>query len=164
MNRFGIAALDHRVLANAQRLHALQMAAYAQEAALLGARYFPPLERTVQDIQSGCETYLAALEHSTLIGVLGLEQDSGVLHIASLVVAPASQRQGVARALMLAVLAQHGTQTITVQTGARNLPALALYTQFDFIETKRWRVGPEPLELVKLRRTGTSATQQAQTR
>jgi ribosomal protein S18 acetylase RimI-like enzyme len=147
--------MDHRVLANAQRLHGLQMAAYAQEAALLGARYFPPLQHTVEDIQSGCETYWAALEHSTLIGALGLEQDSGVLHIASLVVSPASQRQGVARALMLALLEQHGAQTITVQTGARNLPALALYAQFGFIETQRWLIGSEPLELIELQRNGT---------
>jgi ribosomal protein S18 acetylase RimI-like enzyme len=155
MTEFGVAAMDHRVLADAQRLHALQMAAYAQEAALLGARSIPPLERTVLDIQSGCETYLAAFEHSTLIGALGLEQDSGEIHIASLVVAPTWQRQGVARALMRALLAQHGAQNLTVQTAARNLPALALYAQFGFIETQRWLVGPEPLELVKLQRNGT---------
>ena len=45
---------------------------------------------------------------------------------ASLVVAPQLQRRGIGRALMAAVLDAHESKGLTVQTGAKNAPALAL--------------------------------------
>ena len=41
---------------------------------------------------------------------------------------------------------------MTAQTAAKNLPALALYAKFRFVAFKRWSVGEEKLELVRLRR------------
>jgi hypothetical protein len=52
------------------------------------------------------------------------------------------------------IVAQHGTEELTVQTGAKNLPALALYTRFGFREAKRWLLGQEQLELIQLHRAG----------
>ena len=51
--------------------------------------------------------------------------------------------------LSAAVAACRGGE-LTVQTGAKNLPALALYREFGFVEYRRWLVGSEPRELVKL--------------
>jgi ribosomal protein S18 acetylase RimI-like enzyme len=144
--------VDHRTLLTAQQLHAVQMVAYAQEAKLLGASYFPPLERTVDEVQSTDEVFLAAFMSQELVGAASVWPDpEGMgMNIASLVVAPQFQRQGIGTALMASVLASHGSGEITVQTGARNLPALSLYARAGFVELRRWFVGREPLELVKL--------------
>nr|WP_283254224.1 GNAT family N-acetyltransferase [Ramlibacter paludis] len=130
------------------------MRAYAQEAALLGATWFPPLERTVEDVQSSKEHFLAARADGRIAGAIGVEPDPEGLGItiASLVVDPCFQRQGMGRKLLEAVLAAHGDAGLTVQTGARNAPALALYEAKGFVVTRRWLVGREPLELVRLRR------------
>jgi len=140
----------------ARRIHAVQMRAYAQEAALLGAVRFPPLERTVEDIRNSPERFLVATHEDLIVGAISVEpdaQDMGI-NIASLVVDPSFQRKGIGRRLLEAVLAAHGEGDLTVQTGARNLPALALYESVGFVPFRRWLVGREPLELVKLRRRG----------
>jgi len=142
----------------AARLHAVQMAAYAQEAHLIGARHFPPLERTVHDVQVSAEQYFAAFDDETLVGAvsIGRDEELEAQNIVSLVISPARQREGIASRLMLAVLEKYGTGWISVQTAVNNLPARALYAKFGFIEVKRWFVGTEPLELVRLNRPGTS--------
>ncbi len=150
--------VDHHDPAMAAAIHAVQMAAYTQEARLLGARQFPPLERTVRDIQISTENYFAAFDNKILVGVvsLGPGEDPKVKNIASLVVTPARQREGIANLLLQMVLEQYGAGPITVQTAAKNLPALELYAKFGFVECKRWSVGAEALELVRLHHPGTS--------
>jgi ribosomal protein S18 acetylase RimI-like enzyme len=131
------------------------MLAYAQESQLLGATYFPPLDCTVEDLQRSTEAFLAAFNGGNMVGAVSTRPDDegqGV-NIASLVVNPQFQRQGIGRLLMAAVLAEHDGMELTVQTGAENLPALALYAQSGFVEVRRWFVGHEPLELVKLHRS-----------
>jgi hypothetical protein len=59
---------------------------------------------------------------------------------------------------MAKVLAEHYGVELTVQTGAKNLPALALYSQLGFVEIQRWHVGQESLELVKLHRPPSTAS------
>lgn len=155
---FRIELVDHRALAIAQQLHAVQMSAYAQEARLLGAVYFPPLERTVEDLRTSAEEFLAAFVGDEIVGATSVQPDEeGMgINIASLVVAPQFQRRGIGRGLMAAVLAAYASRELTVQTGAKNLPALALYAQVGFVELRRWLVGREPLELIKLRRLATT--------
>ena len=64
---FRIEAVDHRVPLVARQLHAVQMSAYAQEASLLGAVRFPPLERTVRQLQDGAEAFLAAFVENEIV-------------------------------------------------------------------------------------------------
>jgi len=151
---FRIERADHRDVATARPLHAVQMHAYAQEAALLGAVYFPPLERTVDDLRASDEAFLAAFSGDTLVGAISLlPDDEGMgVTVASLVVSPPCQRRGIGRGLLRAVLDTHGHARLTVQTGVRNVPALALYREAGFVELRRWFVGREPLELVRLLR------------
>ena len=146
--------LDQSSDSVARAIHAVQIAAYTQEAALLGVRDFPPLHRTVQDIARSGETYFGVYEGQCLVGALGFSSGSrGIgLNIDSLVVLPGYQRRGVAHALMAEFVAQHRTQDLTVQTGAKNAPALALYAGFGFKEFERCMLGEEQLELVQLRR------------
>ena len=151
---FHIEPIDHRALPIAQQVHAVQMSAYTQEAQLLGANYFPPLERTVDDVRTSAEEFLAAFIGDEMVGAVSVwpDREGMGVNIASLVVAPQFQRRGIGKRLLATVLAERGCGELTVQTGAKNLPALALYAQAGFVELRRWLVGREPLELVKLHR------------
>jgi len=147
---------DHRDPDVAARIHAVQMAAYAQEAGVLGVTDFPPLSRTIDDLRDGPERFLVAMAGGEIIGAIGLEpgEEAGTLHIGSLVVAPSRQREGVGRALVGAAIAEARGIAVTVSTGARNGPAIALYRGFGFVEYRRRVVGStEPIEVVALRRS-----------
>jgi len=147
-----IEALDHRDRAVAGRIHAIQLAAYTQEARLLGVADFPPLRQTLEHILGSEETFLGAFVDGALAGVAAVEQthEAQAGCISSLVVIPALQRRGVASALLLEVLRRFGSQALVVSTAARNHPALALYGRFGFAESDRRFAGS--LELVQLRR------------
>jgi ribosomal protein S18 acetylase RimI-like enzyme len=144
-------ASDHLI---ARRLHGLQMMAYAQEAELLGMTHFPPLQRTVEQLRTSGESFLAAYVGDELAGALSTSPDaeSDSINVDSLVVLPRFQRRGIAKALLASVIANHGSATLTVQTAVKNAPALALYTLMGFVEVRRWWTEDESLELVQLRR------------
>ena len=149
-----LSSIDHRVHVVAQQIHAVRMAAYEQEAKLLGLAHFPPLERGIDDILNSAEAFVGAFMDESLAGVLSLcpDEEGRGMSISSLVVHPASQQRGVGRALLKAITEQHSGGEITVQTAAANARALALYSQFGFKEYRRWCYGGESLELVKLSR------------
>lgn len=106
------------------------------------------------DVARSGESCLGAYGGDELVGAVGTcrDEEDPAINIASLVVSPAHQRRGVARTLVSAVIAQHAGVELTVQTGAANAPALALYAELGFVECRRWLVGDPPLELVRLRR------------
>jgi len=135
----------------------VQISAYAQEAKLLGAIDFPPLRCTVHDIRTSREEFLAAYLGEQLVGAISVQSAHGHVSksICSLVVSPTFQRRGIATQLLAKVLQLYGSQALTVQTGAKNEPALNLYSQLGFLEYRRWLAGQEPLELVELRRLPT---------
>ncbi len=145
--------IDHRLADIARAIHGIQMAAYAQEAALLGVPSLPPIEVSVAELQSSDERFHGATLSSVLVGAVGIVDKPaiGATLINSLVVHPLHQRKGVATALLRHVLAASDVASIRVSTGAGNEPALSLYRQHGFLEYKRWAVGSPPLELVALR-------------
>ena len=148
-----VESLDHASLAVATRIHAIQRAAYAQEAALIEAVSFPPLNGTVDAVRSSTDRYLGVRVGDELVGVAGIAPDpEGGFCIASFVVAPAWQRRGIGRALLQHVLEHHAGHALHLETAARNLPALALYRRAGFVEARRRVVGVEALELVRLQR------------
>jgi len=153
-----IQQLDPRDRTIAEDIHGVQIAAYEQEAKLLGVRRFPPLERTVEDVQVASQRFFGAIDDGSIVGVVSLESNEGFgsFNIASLVVMPQRQREGIGRLLLAAALGECGNVEMTVSTGARNTPALALYAEFGFVECGRHVVGSEQLELVKLCRKRTS--------
>jgi ribosomal protein S18 acetylase RimI-like enzyme len=149
-----IAPLDHRDPSVARQIHAVQRLAYAQEAALLRVRHFPPLDRTPEEIRSSEEFYLGALRDEAVVGALSFEPDEipGQILISSLVVHPEHQRQGIARALVSELLRMKEQTVFVVSTGANNGPAIALYRSLGFTEYWFGTIGPDALPLVKLRR------------
>lgn len=154
MQAIVVKAIDQRDRALAERIHVIQMAAYSQEAKLLGAISFPPLQRTIADIERSGGRFLGAYLDGTLVGVIALESDSSSagMDISSLVVLPAFQRRGVARALLSSVVGDFSSRALTVSTALQNAPALALYAQFGFVEVGRRLVGSEELPVAQFRR------------
>jgi ribosomal protein S18 acetylase RimI-like enzyme len=146
--------VDHTTPSVAREIHSVQIDAYTQEAELLGTANFPPLSCTVDDIRTSQEEFFVAYHGEDLAGSISVqpEREYSGTNISSLVVAPPYQRRGIARQLMAEVLRLYAADILTVQTAAKNDPALTLYAQLGFVEYRRWRVGPESLELVKLRR------------
>ena len=141
------------------QLHGVWIAAYTQEAALLGASDFPPLRRESSDLLAADEAAFLANLDGQLAGAVVFNQMTEIacVQIHALVVAPSLQRRGVARALVGAVVRHHPGLTLEVSTGAANTPALALYRQFGFREVCRSVAGPESLEIVTLKRSGCDA-------
>jgi GNAT superfamily N-acetyltransferase len=120
---------------------------------LLQAKHFPPLLRTLEDLIASDEAFVGAFEGEALVGALSSERDArGETTIGSLVVHPSHQRRGIARALLMTTLQCAGATALHVATGARNAPVLGLYAGAGFVETKRWLVGEDALELVALTR------------
>jgi ribosomal protein S18 acetylase RimI-like enzyme len=155
MNTLRAVLVDHTDESVARAIHEVQMSAYAQEARLLAVVEFPPLARTVEDIRTSAETFFAVFLGQQLVGSASVEPDPEYfgVSIASLTVAPAFQRRGIATALLFEVLRRHGAGSLTVQTGADNAPALQLYERFGFVAVRRWVVGRESLQLIRLRRS-----------
>jgi ribosomal protein S18 acetylase RimI-like enzyme len=111
---------------------AVQHAAYAIEAELIGYPDLPPLHETLAALQATDEELWLCEEGDALVGVFGLEHGEDEMVIARLFVTPACFRRGVGSALVAKALAQAGGRRVRVGTGARNVPALALYERFGF--------------------------------
>ena len=111
---------------------AVQHAAYAIEAELIGYPDLPPLHETLATLQATEEELWLCEEGDAVVGVVGLEHGEDEMVIARLFVAPACFRRGVGSALVAQALAQAGGRRVRVGTGARNAPALALYARFGF--------------------------------
>jgi GNAT superfamily N-acetyltransferase len=154
-----IEPLDHHDLSVARKIQAVLLLAHAQEVRLLQGSSVEPAVRTAEDIRAGVEFYLGAFEGETLLGALGVGPDDepGQICIALLVVHPAHQREGVASALVAEALRRGEGMTFSVTAGALNMPALALYRGAGFVEYRRGTLGPEALEIVKLRRAPNAA-------
>ncbi|MEO8056879.1 MAG: GNAT family N-acetyltransferase [Burkholderiales bacterium] len=150
-----IEPIDQRELPVAQAIHAVLLLAHAQEARLLGVKEFVPMAQVPEDLQGGPALFLGALRGGELLACVSLVPDAdepGQVAIGALVVHPAEQRQGLARALVNEALRRCAGQVVSVTTGALNLPALALYQELGFAEYRRGTLGVEAIEVVKLRR------------
>lgn len=157
MTNIRVHPADHRDRAVAEGIHAVQKAAYTLEAELLGARRFPPLDRTVDDVQRGAERFIVATDNGAIIGAIGVEPGAapGELLIGSLVVMPDRWREGIGRRLVQAVIDAHPTTPLTVSTGVKNAPGPALYAACGFVEYGREVRGEERIEVVLLKRAPT---------
>ena len=124
----------------ATRLLAIQHAAYQIEADLIGYDGIPPLDETVDELQSQPIEWLAAFEGDDIVGAIGfVVTPDGSCDIDRLIVDPDRARRGIGRALVETVL-DH--PIVTVSTGARNEPACALYESLGFHRTDEREVAP----------------------
>ncbi|MEV4288860.1 GNAT family N-acetyltransferase [Nonomuraea bangladeshensis] len=113
-------------------LLAMQKAAYAVEAELIGDDRIPPLHESLAELRARDLLWLAAFDGGALSGAVAWAESSDELDIDRLVVAPAMARRGIGRALVEAVLARAGGRRVVVSTGRDNVPARRLYEGLGF--------------------------------
>lgn len=124
-----IGPLDLADAATVRELVALQRAAYAVEAELLGTGAIPALRETEAQLAACGETFLGAVRDERLVGAVSFRRDGDTLDIHRLMVHPDCFRRGIAGALLDALPA---AARYVVSTGAANLPARALYERRGF--------------------------------
>lgn len=117
----------------ARDLLAVQRAAYAVEARLIGDSRIPPLHEDLEDLRALPVSWFGAYLGTDLIGAAAWSESTDRVEIHRLVIRPDLHRQGVGSSLLRRTLECAGPRTTTVATGRDNQPAGALYTRFGFI-------------------------------
>jgi len=136
-----IKAIFHSEISNAEKLHALFQVSYRIEAELLGVTDFPPLNRSIIDFQNSNTQFFGLWKNDFLAAAVEIHQLKNTLDICSLVVHPKYFRQGIAQKLLLFLETYDNSETLIVETGWANAPAIALYENFGFHETREY-IGP----------------------
>lgn len=116
---------------------ALQRAAYAVEAKLIGSDEIPGLHEPVEALTASDEEFVGAFEADQLVAVLAYELTPEALDISRLVVAPTAFRRGLGEQLVRWVLDAMPRPRTIVSTGSKNAPAIALYAKLGFVEVGR---------------------------
>ena len=92
--------------------------------------------------------WLVAVEDERVIGYVGSQSVPPEADIMNLAVAPEYRRQGIGRQLMQAlteVLHTQGIESLFLEVRASNDPAIALYSEFGFVQVgrrKKYYVNP----------------------
>ncbi|MCK0134315.1 GNAT family N-acetyltransferase [Arenibacter sp. S6351L] len=136
-----IKKITHSEISNAEKLHALFQVSYRIEAELLGVTDFPPLNRRIINFQNSNTQFFGLWKDDVLAAAVEIDQLKNTLKICSLVVYPKYFRQGIARKLLLFVEDYDDSETLIVETGWANAPAITLYEKFGFQETREY-IGP----------------------
>ncbi len=134
---------------SASQIHSLWVIAYRAEARLIQAKEFPPLWRSLADIQQSETLFYGGFKQTALVAVVELAPAKKDLNIHSLIVHPRYWRQGFGSQLLGFVLATFNFDTASVSTAQLNAPALALFAKHGFTETGRW-LSPENIDCIDL--------------
>ncbi|TWD81332.1 acetyltransferase (GNAT) family protein [Kribbella amoyensis] len=138
-----IRTLDPADPAIGPRLLAIQHAAYAVEAELIGFDGIPPLREDLPALMASTEHWLGRFVDDALVAAVAYElPDDRTVDITRLVVDPAYARQGHARALLDSLDDVQPRPVAVVSTGTANTPAIALYQGRGFEETDRLEIAP----------------------
>ncbi|MCV2883683.1 GNAT family N-acetyltransferase [Aestuariibacter sp. AA17] len=135
-----IEKLKHCLPEVAEQIYSLFQRAYRIEAEVVDCdeQYFPPLLRSQQDIQRASTAFYGLYLADRIAGIVEMNVELGALDIESLVVSPEYFRQGVAGSMLTFALGEFEYRRARVETAAANMPAIALYKKYGFIEYKTW--------------------------
>lgn len=89
------------------------------------------------ELHNPLSLWLVAQEGQTLLGYVGSQTCQDETDMMNIAVSPASRRQGVARALieaLISALRQHGSKQLTLEVRASNGPARQLYESLGFLQ------------------------------
>lgn len=131
-----IRKIDHTSLEISKMIYQIFQRSYAIEAALLKSDNFPPLKRSVLDIQNSKTSFIGYVTEQQILGVMELEIYSNHIHVRSLTVDPGYFRQGIGYRLLQFVLDEFHPGLVTVETGHANHPAVNFYLNFGFKKDK----------------------------
>ncbi|GAA4232397.1 GNAT superfamily N-acetyltransferase [Streptosporangium album] len=123
-------------------LLAIQHAAYAVEAKIIGDDRIPPLHETLEELCAERLTWLGAFDGDRLVGAVAWSETAQAVDIDRLVVDPGAHRRGIGGALVREVMARAGDRQIIVATGKANVPARTLYERLGFGEVEDVEVIP----------------------
>lgn len=133
-----ITPLDHQHPEISSKIYQIFQRSYAVEAALLQCHDFPPLKRTIIDIQQSKTHFYGYFDQTEMKACMELEVSKEHIHIRSLTVDPVFFRQGIGFKLLGFVADTFQTQRITVETGNANQPAVDFYLTFGFDKDRVW--------------------------
>lgn len=134
-----IRILNHKNEEAATQIREVFQQSYAVEAKLLNAGdNFPPLKRPLSAFIEASSEFYGYHVGDSLAAVIEVKSEEEATHIHSMVVLPEFFRRGIASKLVAFVLEKFNSPLFTVETGAANGPAIALYERFGFILVKKW--------------------------
>lgn len=122
-------ALDKSFAASLLRL---QHDAYRTQAALIGSDRLMSLAADQDTLPAWRGRYLVAWRGTQLVGAVAWRSTEDVAEIDRIMVEPSVHREGIATALLEAVVAVLSDTRIETWTGRDNAPGIALYRRFGF--------------------------------
>jgi ribosomal protein S18 acetylase RimI-like enzyme len=138
----GIVSLNIKDRNTAEEVWALQHPAYRAEAALIGVLDLPPLQDTIQSLQSCGESFFGyRVPEGELAGAVSFEQEEELQYtLCRLMVHPKYFRKGIGGQLvnhLLSALPPAATCNVTAEI--RNVPAIKLYERAGFVRTETFQ-------------------------
>ena len=133
-----IKKLDNSNIDIANEIFTVFQNSYKIEAQLIGVSDFPPLLRSVKNIENSKTQFYGFIEDKCLAAVIEIVIKDTHLEINSLTVDPSHFRKGIANKLMSYVLERIDFSEAIVETAIVNIPAINLYKKHGFVEFKRW--------------------------
>ena len=133
-----IKILDNSAPEVAKQIYNIFQNSYKIEAQLIGILDFPPLSRSVKNIENSKNTFYGFYEGEWLAAILEITFEDKCLGIDSLTVAPNHFRKGIANKLISYVLTVNDFSQAIIETAVVNIPAIKLYKKHGFVEFKRW--------------------------
>lgn len=133
-----ITKLDNANQEIAEQIFTVFQRSYQIEAQLIGTLAFPPLLRSVSNIESSITQFYGYFEHECIAAIIEVAIDGQQMEINSLTVDPKYFRRGIASKLLGFILETIEFSEATVETAVVNLPAIDLYKKRGFVEFKRW--------------------------
>jgi GNAT superfamily N-acetyltransferase len=133
-----IIILDNTDPEVANQIYNIFQNSYKIEAQLIGTLDFPPLFRSVKDIEISKTKFYGFTENKCLAAILEITIENKCLSIDSLTVAPNYFRKGIANKLVSYILEVTDFSDAIVETAVVNIPAIKLYKKHGFVEFKRW--------------------------
>lgn len=140
MSKLGqIQLVDHSDAIMAAEIHSVLLAAYQVEASIIGAVDFPPLQRTLEQIQASSTRFYGLLGEAGLMAIAEVDLARQPSWLDAVAVHPESFRRGCATTLLTSIFHQYADLNWRVQTSVRNGPALQLYRKLGFRLRRRFR-------------------------
>lgn len=128
-----IKKLDHKIIGISEKIRSIFQESYAVEAKLLRAKDFPPLNRSIDTFLNSETEFYGYFVKEEMVAVVELKSSKDSIHIQSLVVAPNYFRQGIAQSIISYLFGSFDSVNYTVETGAKNEPAISLYKKNGFV-------------------------------
>lgn len=136
-----IERLDNSSAETAKKLQELFSRSYAIEARFLNVADFPPMKRSLDNFIKSETCFYGIHANTNIVAVIEISVLAKRTEIHSLVVHPGYFRKGLATSLLSFVIETFRSESVVIDTGAANIPAISLYKKIGFQEIRQWNTG-----------------------